>query len=62
MVAAFSFARIPPLHLGVGTPRQRVPWLQRHRSRRVLVVTGASSLERMGRWEEVQALVAASTR
>jgi alcohol dehydrogenase class IV len=57
MLPPFHFARIPPIHCGIGTLRRLVPWLRQQGSRRVLLVTGAASLERMGALAEVEVLL-----
>lgn len=60
MLTPFSFARIPPIHCGVGTLAKMGPWLQEQGSRRVLLVTGARSLERQGHLTAVEAYLAAA--
>ena len=57
MTVAFSFARIPPIHCGMGTLQEITAWLRSRHAQSVLLLTGRSSLEAMGQLGEVKRLI-----
>ena len=57
MAIAFTTARIPPIHCGVGSIKHLTPWLLANQATAVLLVTGAHSLEKSGKLAELQQLI-----
>jgi len=57
MTVAFSFARVPPIHCGMGTLQEITAWLRSRHAQSVLLLTGRSSLEAMGQLGEVKRLI-----
>lgn len=57
MTLSFSFARIPPIHCGMGTITQITAWLRSRNAASVLLVTGRASLEEMGQLSVVKRLI-----
>ena len=57
MTVAFSFARVPPIHCGIGTLKQITAWLRSRNAQSVLLVTGRSSLQAMGQLSVVERLI-----
>ena len=57
MAIAFTTARIPPIHCGVGSIKHLKPWLLANQATAVLLVTGAHSLEKSGKLVELQQLI-----
>ena len=57
MTVAFSFARVPPIHCGMGTLKQITAWLRSRNAQSVLLVTGRSSLQAMGQLSVVERLI-----
>lgn len=57
MTLSFSFARIPPIHCGMGTIKQITAWLRSRNAASVLLVTGRASLHEMGQLSVVKRLI-----
>ncbi|WP_114993748.1 iron-containing alcohol dehydrogenase [Synechococcus sp. UW179A] len=57
MTVSFSFARVPPIHCGMGTLQEITDWLRSHNAQSVLLVTGQASLEAMGQLSVVECLI-----
>lgn len=57
MTVSFSFARVPPIHCGIGTLQEITNWLRSHNAQSVLLVTGQVSLEAMGQLSVVECLI-----
>ena len=57
MTVDFSFARVPSIHCGIGTLREITAWLRSHDAQSVLLLTGRSSLEAMGKLSVVKRLI-----
>ncbi|WP_392345828.1 iron-containing alcohol dehydrogenase [Parasynechococcus sp.] len=57
MTVSFSFARVPPIHCGMGTLKEVTDWLRSRHAQSVLLLTGQSSLEAMGQLEVVKRLI-----
>lgn len=57
MTVNFSFARVPSIHCGIGTLREITAWLRSHDAQSVLLLTGRSSLEAMGKLSVVKRLI-----
>ena len=60
MTMSFSFARVPPIHCGMGTLQQITPWLRSSNAESVLLVTGRASLQAMGQLSVVERLIDAA--
>lgn len=57
MTVSFAFARVPPIHCGMGTLQQITAWLRSCQAESVLLVTGRASLEAMGQLSVVASLI-----
>ena len=57
MTVSFSFARVPPIHCGMGTLQEITAWLRSRNAQSVLLVTGQASLETMGQLSVVESLI-----
>ena len=57
MTVSFSFARVPPIHCGMGTLQEITAWLRSRNAQSVLLVTGQASLETMGQLSVVECLI-----
>ena len=60
MTMSFPFARVPPIHCGMGTLQQITPWLRSSNAESVLLVTGRASLQAMGQLCVVERLIDAA--
>ena len=57
MTVSFSFARVPPIHCGMGTLQEITAWLRSRNAQSVLLVTGQASLKAMGQLSVVKSLI-----
>lgn len=56
-IPSFTFAKVPPIHLGTGKITQLPQLIQQHQGQRILLVTGSRSLQASGQLARITALL-----